>query len=143
MEFNRHIPHGLQFDELQQEPDPSALVLGQCGTCFAINRHEPSCTRNDTLKFGTLMEQHLHEARMEDAEREGRPIPTVEYARPVITQATSRWLAAVLCARKLELLREKRHYLKTRGADVTRFANMLTEIERDLVHINELQDALT
>lgn len=147
----------LITDPAYTPPDPSTLVLGQCGYCFVINGHAETCLRgafaqqqavrdamltaardamlhsDEPLKFGTLAQQ----------QPETQPIPTVEYARPVITQATGRWLMAVLCTRKLELLREKRHYLKTRGGDVTRFANMLTEIERDLGHINELQDALT
>jgi hypothetical protein len=150
----------LITDPAYTPPDPSTLVLGQCGYCFVINGHAETCLRSAFAQQAAVRDAMLNAARetllhpAADpsnaplqfgtlAQQEPSPAPIAEYARPVITRATGQWLQAVLCTRKLELLREKRHYLKTRGSDVTRFANMLEEIERDLAHINELQDALT
>jgi hypothetical protein len=71
------------------------------------------------------------------------PEDAAGYTRAVITRTTAQWLIAVLSVRKLELLKDKRNYLRERGPDMTRFENMLSDIERDVAQINAVTDALT
>jgi hypothetical protein len=66
-----------------------------------------------------------------------------DYKRAVIIGTAAKWLGAHLAIRKVELLKEKRDYLRTRGSDTTRFENLLADIERDVDMINHIQDALS
>lgn len=37
--------HWEIYQEPEEEPVESRLVVGQCPACFGINRHEPNCQR--------------------------------------------------------------------------------------------------